>query len=168
MSRQAEIANRLKEPCLRRDNFRCMTTGILDTAAGRENRDCLSHQGLQALQNCPIYFRFRLASWGARQSACLSTLFLYSYIKCWPPFFQDHEITQIWATLTKCFPGIIGLSPSDTNHPTNLMTLFSVTHKASGEFTLAFEPTSTSPFLCPPFPSFFSTYRYITYTKNFR
>ncbi|KAL1966231.1 hypothetical protein VTN77DRAFT_4783 [Rasamsonia byssochlamydoides] len=58
---------------------------------------------------------------------------------------QDHKVTQIWATLTKCFPGI-KLGPTDINHPTNLMTLYSVTHKAFGEFTLAFEPTSSSPF----------------------
>ncbi|KAL1967979.1 hypothetical protein VTN77DRAFT_2396 [Rasamsonia byssochlamydoides] len=112
----------LEKLCLHRDNFRCMVTGIVD----------VDSKGMRA----------SLA--GISGPTQLSHILPLS-IGRWDNNKQDHAVSQVWATLTKCFPRI-ELGPSDINHPTNLMTLYDTVHSAFGKFTLAFEPTSSSPF----------------------
>ncbi|WEW58396.1 hypothetical protein PRK78_003864 [Emydomyces testavorans] len=129
-SRNSKI--QLKELCLRRDNFRCMATGVIEESSGIES----SASDIFGPTELAHIIPFSIAQWDNKQ--------------------KDHKVSQIWATLLKCFPNI-ALRPSDINQPSNLMTLFSLAHKAFGEFSLAFEPTDET-----------DKYKILTFSRNRR
>ncbi|KAL1965851.1 hypothetical protein VTN77DRAFT_5172 [Rasamsonia byssochlamydoides] len=103
----------LKKLCLKRDNFRCIATGLIDVSAKKE-------QGVKCNTELAHVLPFSIGQWENSK--------------------DDHRVSQIWATLTKLFP-FVNLRPSQINDPTNLMTLWSDAHKAFGSFSLAFDPT---------------------------
>ncbi|KAJ9227116.1 hypothetical protein DTO027B5_876 [Paecilomyces variotii] len=106
----------LKERCLRRDNYRCMVTGIIENSAAQGAPPSAYTGSTELSHIIPL----SIGSWEDKKT--------------------DHKVAQIWATLRKCFPSI-SMEPADVNNDDNLMTLFELVHTDFGKFTLALEPT---------------------------
>ncbi|KAJ9191517.1 hypothetical protein DTO164E3_8803 [Paecilomyces variotii] len=113
-----DVQKWLKKRCLRRDNDRCMVTGVIeDESSAAQGAPPSVYTGPTELSHI---IPLSIGSWKDKKT--------------------DHKVAQIWATLRKVFPSI-SMEPADVNNDDNLMTLFELAHTGFGNFTLALEPT---------------------------
>jgi len=123
----------LKVYCLKRDNYKCLVTGLYDPSA-------IGNILAEDSSESTMYTQ-------------LAHILPYSIGK-WTDRTSEERIAQIWTALHKIFPQI-KLSPSDINHPTNLMTLTAPLHMSFGDFTFALESTGNpDEYRCITFPGF--------------
>jgi hypothetical protein len=80
----------LKKLCLKRDNFRCIATGLIDVSAETE-------QGIKCFTELAHILPFSIGQWENSKDVCQS---FYSFLSITYKV-QDHRVSQIWATLTK-------------------------------------------------------------------
>ncbi|PGH06273.1 hypothetical protein GX51_02470 [Blastomyces parvus] len=114
--------DKLKQQCLKRDNYQCLVTGVYDHehAPGNVPDDLLKLTGETELAHI-----IPLALGKFRNSA------------------EEVQRARTWAAIYTCFPDIplhTNCFAETVNDSENLMTLYSPVHKAFGKFQIAFEP----------------------------
>ncbi|KAJ9292394.1 hypothetical protein DTO021C3_287 [Paecilomyces variotii] len=116
--------DKFRADILRRDNHRCVITNGLDRDKWLEmgEPDDIDCEDLDAAHIIP----FPLASWKATPGS-------------------THDVSQIWETLFRYFPGIrhIKMGIENINHRSNGITLRDDVHKSFGNFAFSFVPTET-------------------------
>ncbi|KLJ07872.1 hypothetical protein EMPG_16654 [Blastomyces silverae] len=114
--------SKLKQQCLKRDNYHCLVTGVYDHehAAGNVPDDLLKITGETELAHI-----IPLALGKFRNSV------------------EEVQRARAWAAIYTCFPDIhshTNCSAETVNDSENLMTLLAPVHTAFGKFQIAFEP----------------------------
>ncbi|OJD10722.1 hypothetical protein AJ78_08340 [Emergomyces pasteurianus Ep9510] len=97
----------MKKLCLKRDDFQCLATGVIDVNYHGTRESLTGNSGITELAHV---IPFSMGAWSDKQ--------------------KKHDIAQTWATLKRLFPVAIG--SSGINDPTNLLSLWSSIHNEFG------------------------------------
>ncbi|KAG5295952.1 hypothetical protein I7I50_08889 [Histoplasma capsulatum G186AR] len=116
--------SKLKHDCFKRDNYRCMITGVYDYrhAPGNVPDSIIQKTGATDLVHI---LPFALGNYQTK--------------------IQEQQLARVWESLNTCFPGIrshTNLSADTINDYSNLMTLEASLHTVFGNFEIALDPTS--------------------------